>query len=288
MKEYLPGEAIDRIVELRTSHGYSQKDVADKIGIDRSTYSKIESGKTKTIGSHILKELADIYDVTSDFIMGINDTPDKTYYEIGQLGLSVEAAGNLYSKKIDPRVVNELLINDSFCKLTRLIASYLSGETEMATRTFNNIQEFKYQMIMELTENGELPDDDTIKEIRDGLKASKEPIGVYELKKIESMFTKSIREIKKKVSNEIDAEMQRLTKETLDTVKAKVFKNAKGRNLSNEEKKRVMENVLSKVLSNALPLDPNITSGQADDLKDGITKIASVTVDYGKGNATDE
>ena len=266
MKEYLPGEAIDRLVELRTSHGYSQKEVADKIGIDRSTYSKIESGRTKTIGSHILKKLADVYDVTSDFIMGINDTPDKTYYEIGQLGLSVEAAGNLYSKKIDPRVVNELLINDSFCKLTRLIASYLSGETEMATRTFNAIQEFKYQMIMELTESGELPDDDTIKDIRDGLKASKEPIGAYELKKIESMFTRSIREIKKKVSDEIDTEMQRLTKETLETVKAEIFEKAKGRNLSPEEKKKAMENVLSKVLSNALSLDPNLTPGQITDL----------------------
>ena len=49
---------------------------------------------------------------------------------------------------------NALFINDTFCKLTRLIASYLSGETEIATRTLNSIQDFKYHMIMELTEEG--------------------------------------------------------------------------------------------------------------------------------------
>lgn len=288
MKEYLPGDAIDRLIELRTSHGYSQKEVAEKIGIERSTYSKIESGKTKSVSNHVLVKLAEIYDVTTDFIMGINDSPDKTYYEIGQLGLSVEAARNLYSKKIDTRVVNELLINENFRKLTRLIASYLSGETEEATRINNDIKDYNYEMIMELTAEGNLPDDDTMRGIRNGIKASKEPIGVYELTKMEKVFTKAIKEIKKKVSDEIDDKMQQLSRETLEIVKSEIFTNAKGKNLSPEEKKKVMESAISKVLSNTLSLDPNLTPGQVLDLQESITRIASATVDYGKGNVTDE
>lgn len=49
-----------------------------------------------------------------------------------------------------------------------------------------------------------------------------------------------------------------------------------------------MENVLSKVLSNALSLDPNLTPDQVTDLQGSIAKIASVTVDYGKDNTTNE
>ena len=49
-----------------------------------------------------------------------------------------------------------------------------------------------------------------------------------------------------------------------------------------------MANVLSKVLSNALSLDPNLTLNQVTELQESIAKIASVTVDYGKDNTTNE
>lgn len=47
------------LVERRKLLGYSQQDVADKVGIDRSYYSKIESGLApsvrvaKSIGYHL-------------------------------------------------------------------------------------------------------------------------------------------------------------------------------------------------------------------------------------------
>ena len=55
MGEYLPGSLQDRLVELREANGYnSQYKLAEKIGVDRSTYSRIENGDTKTISSDIL------------------------------------------------------------------------------------------------------------------------------------------------------------------------------------------------------------------------------------------
>ena len=54
------------------------------------------------------------------------DTPEKTYYEIRELGLSAEAAKNLYSGKVDPRVINELLINEKFAAAVRMMSVYYS------------------------------------------------------------------------------------------------------------------------------------------------------------------
>jgi transcriptional regulator with XRE-family HTH domain len=46
--------------ELRTTNGYSQKKVADKLGIDISLLSKIEHGDRQVQG-HMLKPIADLF-----------------------------------------------------------------------------------------------------------------------------------------------------------------------------------------------------------------------------------
>ncbi len=46
--------------ELRTASGYSQKKVADKLGIDVSLLSKIEHGERQVQG-HMLKPISEIF-----------------------------------------------------------------------------------------------------------------------------------------------------------------------------------------------------------------------------------
>ena len=47
-------------MELRTNAGYSQKKVADKLGIDISLLSKIEHGE-RHVQSHMLKPLSVLF-----------------------------------------------------------------------------------------------------------------------------------------------------------------------------------------------------------------------------------
>ncbi len=125
MGEYLPGNLQERLRELREANGFkSREKLAEVIGVNKTTYSRIENGSTKTISSDILMKLADLYKVPTDYILGLSDTPENTRYDIKELGLSVEAAKNLYSKKVDPRVINELLINDKFAMATKMMATY--------------------------------------------------------------------------------------------------------------------------------------------------------------------
>lgn len=63
----------ERLKALRKERGYSQEDVAKMLGIGRTTYLKYESGENKP--SRKLKELASLFGVTTDYLLGRDDTP---------------------------------------------------------------------------------------------------------------------------------------------------------------------------------------------------------------------
>ncbi|ABN53662.1 MAG TPA: XRE family transcriptional regulator [Hungateiclostridium thermocellum] len=58
--------------QLRTEKNLSQKDVADAIGVDRTTYTKYETGKSQPDFVTIQK-LAEFYSVSVDYLLGRTD-----------------------------------------------------------------------------------------------------------------------------------------------------------------------------------------------------------------------
>lgn len=65
----------DRLKFQRLRIGYSQQNIADLLGINRSTYTYYESGKTKP-DIETLRILARLYDITIDeLICGDNQIP---------------------------------------------------------------------------------------------------------------------------------------------------------------------------------------------------------------------
>ena len=64
----------EKIKELRLSKKMTQQEVADKLGITRPAYTAYESGKREPDFS-ILQSLANIFDVTTDYLLGRNKTP---------------------------------------------------------------------------------------------------------------------------------------------------------------------------------------------------------------------
>ena len=123
MSEYLPGNLCERLRELREARELGLNDVADIIHVSRPTYSRIEKGEASISGEAII-ELAKFYDVPTDYILGMVDTTEKTYYELQELGISAPAAKNLYSGRVDPRVINELLVNEKFISAVSMMSIY--------------------------------------------------------------------------------------------------------------------------------------------------------------------
>lgn len=63
-----------RIIDLREKKDWSQTRLAKEMGISKSTMSKIENG-TRKVSSEELIKLARIFEVTTDYLLGLNDYP---------------------------------------------------------------------------------------------------------------------------------------------------------------------------------------------------------------------
>ena len=125
-REWLPADFGEREKQLRMLHKYSQQDVADKIGTSVSTISRLENGVRKTIEIEHISRLADLYQVSTDFLLGKNRIQEQLYFTLKDLGLTPEAGLALYSGKADASTVNKLLEDKKFQGLTYAIKDYLA------------------------------------------------------------------------------------------------------------------------------------------------------------------
>ena len=80
-----------RIAELRKDRGLSQKEVADRIHVSSSQISRIESGNTVDVNNDILISLAQLFHVSTDYLLGLTKIQEPRNYDISQLQLSEKA-----------------------------------------------------------------------------------------------------------------------------------------------------------------------------------------------------
>lgn len=64
----------ENLKEARLKSGFSQKDVAENIGVAKSTYSLYESGSREP-NVNTIKRIASYLNVSADELLGINDEP---------------------------------------------------------------------------------------------------------------------------------------------------------------------------------------------------------------------
>jgi transcriptional regulator with XRE-family HTH domain len=83
--------------ELRTTNGYSQKKVADKLGIDISLLSKIEHGERQVQG-HMLKPISELFKLDYKQIQ-IQFLNQKIEDEFGNEPFFDDAINNMKLKK---------------------------------------------------------------------------------------------------------------------------------------------------------------------------------------------
>ena len=126
---YLPGTVRERIQDQLKERKITQLELATAIGISDSALSRFLSGKTDKIGDDYIIKIADFLCVSTDFILGQTDFPERRNYDIEELGLSYKAAMALYTREVDTDVVNRILENPQFPAITRMIARYFKDDT---------------------------------------------------------------------------------------------------------------------------------------------------------------
>lgn len=148
--EYLPGGIRERMEDLRNRRKLTLKEVSEKTGIDYSTLSRIENGNVKKVGDDVLLKLARFFGVSTDFLLGITNVPDKKNYTIEELGLTPEAARNLYTGAIENRVINLLLVHPDFATLTNRIADYLDDRMTAGIAAQNQLYDSVSDLMMRI------------------------------------------------------------------------------------------------------------------------------------------
>ena len=66
----------NNLKKLREHSGYSQEEIANKLGIFRSTISRYENGERKINGENLVK-LAKLFNVTPEYLLGLEDDKKK-------------------------------------------------------------------------------------------------------------------------------------------------------------------------------------------------------------------
>ena len=210
--EYLPGSARDRFIDLRDREHLTQAELAEIAGVQVSTISKIESGATTKISSTILTAIADHFHITTDFLLGRVDIPDKSAYQIEQLGLSMEAAKNLYTGKVNPAVINALLENKKFAALSYNIDYFFEERMASAYATQNQM----LASVSKLLRNNGI--DDGANEIL--ALRERQPTSL-EIDKLSREFAVCLRDIKKHIDSRLD-EPRKLVSDTFEEMLANV------------------------------------------------------------------
>jgi transcriptional regulator with XRE-family HTH domain len=72
-----------RILDLLEQKNMSQRELAERIGIQEATISRYINGHRKP-HSTILAKMAEVLETTSDYLLGITSIPERTQFSVGR------------------------------------------------------------------------------------------------------------------------------------------------------------------------------------------------------------
>lgn len=133
----------ERMKSLREQHGLSQAALANAIGIAQSSIGNYERG-SRIPDSETIIALAKFFDVTSDYLLGLSNDPQKHPTATDQLGLSSEAVDRLISwntrypdGKDALYALSKLIVYSRFFDVVK----YLSLLLDITNSSFNQFPE---------------------------------------------------------------------------------------------------------------------------------------------------
>lgn len=101
----------ERVSKLRKSKGMNQDEVINVLQIDRSTYSKIETGQIMAGTKYVIK-LAEFFGVSTDFILS-----GKTTLNLPDFGKYIEDVTDLLKFMLENPSYMHHVLSDFYAKL---------------------------------------------------------------------------------------------------------------------------------------------------------------------------
>ncbi len=191
--------------------------------MSESSLSRFISGKTDKLGDESIIRIAKAFNVSTDFLLGVTPVPDRKNYEIDELGLSAQAARNLYTGKANAQVVNYLLESPRFLELTYILEQYFNDTVAAGYAAQNQL----YTTLSSLTRKSVKAK--AAAQAANEINRLKTPVYQADLATIENQFMLAVKEVKKEISNDFDA-VRAMTAEEAEKMFSEV---AKGQDMEN-------------------------------------------------------
>ena len=221
MTQWLPGTTRNRIQDLCRDRNITQSELAQQVEIDKSTLSRFLNEKTNSLSEACIIRIAEYFKVSTDFLLGVTDIPDRKHYEIEELGLTIEAAKKLYLRKVDPAIVSQLIEHPKFNELTQQLALYQEGTLAAGLAAQEQMIQSMTEMLIQQATN--YPEDKpaAAKTIQ-ALHAYSRPLHTGERQAIQQNFQKIVRDMGPDGTKEQEA--KQLTKATMQQLTASLEK----------------------------------------------------------------
>lgn len=222
---FLPGNIRQRLLDLMKHNNVSQTELARKIGCNDSLLSRFLSEKTDKLGDENIIRIARAFNVSTDFLLGVTTVPDRKNYEIDELGLSAQAARNLYTGKANAQVVNYLLESHRFLELTYILEQYFNDTVAAGYAAQNQL----YATLSSLTRKSAKTK--AAAQAANEINRLKTPVYQADLATIESQFMLAVKEVKKEIGNDFAA-IRAMTAEETERMFTEITKGQDMENLT--------------------------------------------------------
>ena len=227
---YLPGDTRQRIQDLIKSRKITQAELAERVGLSSSTLSRYLQGRTANLGDGFIIRIAKYFDVSTDFLLGETDIPERKNYDIEELGLSAETAKLLYTGKVDASVLNQLVEHPRFPQLLLLLARYRDETMIAGINAMNQILTFMRSLTLD---QANLHPENAVaaKNAVQDLKQLATPPITADTNTIQNLFMQIVRDIKKNAESASESQ-QAVTTEVLKQLRENLVKDGEAVDLS--------------------------------------------------------
>ncbi len=138
----------ERLKDLRTEHHLTLEELAAETGLSSSALGSYELDEYKDISHSAIIALANYYDVSSDYLLGITENKEHQNTDLADLHLSDNIIDFLKAGKINRRLFSELATHEDFPKLLADIEIYVDRIASTQIDTLNATVDVARQEIL--------------------------------------------------------------------------------------------------------------------------------------------
>lgn len=148
----------ERLEDLRRDHCMTQAELADALKISKGTLQNYETNNYKDLSFSVVKSIADLFDVSMDFLAGRKISKDTQDTPVEALMLSNEAIDAVSNGNYDHVLLSEILSHKGFMRLMLDITVYVSQSYALSMVQNNAALSYAREMLLLSTGGIDIPE----------------------------------------------------------------------------------------------------------------------------------